>query len=85
MEDLKSLPPEPNMNAYSVTVGEGEGAETFEMRCKDIVETLGQLVSDPRFKNHIDYVPRKHYTDESRKVRVHGKMSGGNWFWCMQV
>jgi aminoglycoside phosphotransferase (APT) family kinase protein len=85
MQDLKSLPPEPNMNACSVTVGEGERAETFMMRCKNIVEALEQLVSDLRFKGHIDYLPRKHYTDESRRVWVHGEMSSRNWFWRMQV
>ncbi|KAG8733445.1 hypothetical protein FRC10_000244 [Ceratobasidium sp. 414] len=85
MGDINNLPPEPDMLPYMVTIGEGDDAQQVEMRCANIIEVLARLVSDPRFKQHIEYVPRKHYTDESCKVRVHGEMTSGNWFWRTQV
>ncbi|KAG9089706.1 hypothetical protein FRC06_001421 [Ceratobasidium sp. 370] len=64
MKDIKNLPKGPEMRPFTVTVGEGDSVEAVEMWSKDIVEVLKYLVGDPRFKEHINYVPRKEYTDQ---------------------
>lgn len=84
MEDIDNLPPEPQMHEYRVTFGEGDN-QAVEFRSKNILDVLQQLVSDPRYEHDIEYVPSKRYTDKSRKVRVHGELSAGNWMWRMQV
>lgn len=84
MADIDSLPPGPQMHKYTVSFGKG-GTQAVEFCSKDILEVLKQLVSNPRFEHHIDYVPHKHYTNQSRKVRVYNETSSGNWMWRMQV
>ncbi|KAG9082073.1 hypothetical protein FRC06_005256 [Ceratobasidium sp. 370] len=84
MQDIKNLPKGPEMRPFTVTVGEGDGAEAVELWSKDIVEVLKYLVGDPRFKEHINYVPRKEYTDKERKNRVYSDTCTGNWWWRMQ-
>ncbi|KAG9123583.1 hypothetical protein FRC07_014660 [Ceratobasidium sp. 392] len=83
-EDMKRLPKGPEMRPFTVTVGEGDNAETVEMWCCDAVEVLKYLVGDPRFKEHIDYIPRKEYTDKARKNRVYSETNTGRWAWRMQ-
>jgi hypothetical protein len=85
MKDIAALPPEPKMNTYKVTVGDGEDAEEVEMHTLDILEVLRRLLGDPRFKRHMSFVPQRQYADKARKVRIYGEISSGNWMWRMQV
>ncbi|EUC54338.1 hypothetical protein RSOL_039620, partial [Rhizoctonia solani AG-3 Rhs1AP] len=70
MADIDSLPPEPKMQEYSVSFGAGKHARPVEFRAKNIIEVLQQILSDPRFEQHIDYTPRRDYTDKSRKCLI---------------
>jgi hypothetical protein len=85
MEDIDNLPAEPQMHKYKVSFGGQDNVQEVGFRSKNILEVLQQLVGDPCFKHEIDYVPRKYYTDKSRKVRVYREASSGNWWWRMQV
>jgi hypothetical protein len=86
MKDIdECLPHEPKMQTYSVTVGNGEDAETVEMCAKNILEVLQRIIGDPRFREDIQYVPQRHYVDEARKIRLHGQTYAGNYMWRMQV
>lgn len=59
--------------------------ETVELWRRDPVECIKELVSNPAFKEKVQYKPRKVYTDASKTNRVYGEMWEGDWWWETQV
>ncbi|KAI0334245.1 hypothetical protein GY45DRAFT_1243251 [Cubamyces sp. BRFM 1775] len=59
--------------------------QMFEVYFRDVVACIRSLFGDPEFAPLLLLVPERHYTDESRSVRVYFDMNTGKWWWATQA
>lgn len=65
--------------------GKPMNPEELELWRRDPVECVKELISNPAFINDIQYVPEKHYTDNTRTNREYSEMWTADWWWDIQV
>ncbi|KAJ3766514.1 hypothetical protein FB446DRAFT_767396 [Lentinula raphanica] len=63
---------------------EAPKTEELELWTRDPVECIKELMEDPRFKDSMQYVPEKMFTNDSMKVRAYDEMWTGDWWWATQ-
>lgn len=76
-----SLPGRPRFRRDSIVVG----SETCEVYHRDAIECIKGLFGDPTFAPYLQLAPEKHYTDDTKDVRVYHDMYTGKWWWSTQV
>ena len=52
---------------------------------RSAIECLEFKLSDPRYKDHLDFIPRREYTDESKTERLYNEIMTGDLAWSLQV
>jgi hypothetical protein len=52
---------------------------------RDIINVIRELIRNPIFKDHMHYVPERHWTASDCKVQIYGETWSGKWWWRMQV
>ncbi|KAI0673079.1 hypothetical protein C8Q78DRAFT_970055 [Trametes maxima] len=60
------------------------GGEAFEVFYRDVIACIRALFGDPEFSGILVFAPERHYTDDSRKMRVYFDMHTGKWWWDTQ-
>ncbi|KAF8593642.1 hypothetical protein BDV93DRAFT_460613 [Ceratobasidium sp. AG-I] len=68
-----------------MTVEGDLGTEILDLWKRNILDVIRQLISDPRFRDHIRYGPERLWTPWLPKRRVYSEMWTDNWWWQMQV
>jgi Plavaka transposase len=61
------------------------GSEVCEVYYRDVIECVKTLFGDPTFTPYLQFAPEKHYTDDTKDVRVYHDMYTGKWWWRTQV
>lgn len=61
------------------------GSEVCEVYLRDVVECVRALMNDSALSPHMVFAPEKHYTDETKQVRMYHDMHTGDWWWSTQV
>jgi hypothetical protein len=75
------LPGRPSFQRKEFKVGD----EEHEFYCRDVMQCIQALYGDPRFADHLVFVPERHYTNHERSCRVYNEMHTGDWWWTVQV
>ena len=52
---------------------------------RSAIECLELKLGDPRYKDHLDFIPRREYTDESKRERLYNEIMTGDLAWSLQV
>ena len=52
---------------------------------RSAIECLEFKLGDPRYKDHLDFIPRREYTDESKTERLYNEIMTGDLAWSLQV
>ena len=47
------------------------------------VECIHELIGNPAFRDHMQYIPEKVHEDEDGNVRIFDKMWTGEWWWMI--
>ena len=76
-----SLPGRPRFERHEILVG-GEVCEVF---LRDALACVQALFSDPDFAPYLAVAPERHYTDESKSMRMYHDVHTGHWWWATQV
>ena len=61
------------------------GSEVCEVYFRDIIACIRALFGDSDFAPYLVFIPEKHYTSDSRAVRMYHDMHTGKWWWSTQV
>lgn len=59
--------------------------EILHLWKRNPVECIRELIGNPAFRDHMQYVPEKVYEDEDGNVRIFDEMWTGEWWWNLQV
>lgn len=59
--------------------------EVLHLWKQNPVECIHELIGNPAFHKHMQYVPEKVYEDEDGNVRIFNEMWTGEWWWHLQV
>ncbi|KAG8786411.1 hypothetical protein FRC12_016619 [Ceratobasidium sp. 428] len=89
IEDIDKLPHGPVWDVFDINLNEpaqrGPRRHTSYLFMRPIIDTLRDLISNPAFKDEIQYAPVKHWTAEDRKCRVYSETNTGKLMWNLQV
>jgi hypothetical protein len=77
----KKLPGRPAFKRHEIMVG----SEVCEVYFRDIIACIRALFGDSDFAPYLVFSPEKHYTSDSRAVRLYHDMHTGKWWWSTQV
>ncbi|KAI0683185.1 hypothetical protein BC835DRAFT_1296710 [Cytidiella melzeri] len=58
-----------------------ERVEVFELWKRDPIECIRELLSNPMFREHLQYAPERRYEDEWLKMPILSEMWSGAWWW----
>ncbi|KAG6907625.1 hypothetical protein DXG01_008161 [Tephrocybe rancida] len=75
-----SLPGRPCFKRHEILIAN----EVCEVFFRDVVACIRALLGDPDFAVYLVLVPEKHYTDESKSIRLYRDMHTGKWWWLTQ-
>ncbi|KAG9084408.1 hypothetical protein FRC06_004093 [Ceratobasidium sp. 370] len=81
-ESVDALPHGPDWHRETLTVHGDEESEILDLWKRDTLEVVRQLLSDPRFRDHICYAPERHTNTEGQ--RVYSETWTGEWWWRIQ-
>jgi hypothetical protein len=59
--------------------------EELELFHRDPVECIQELLSNPMFKDVLQYSPLQVFVDEECTERIYNEMWTCNWWWDLQV
>lgn len=82
---IENLPSPPRWKAIGVDVQGGTTKEPLTFYYRDGLDCFRFLFGNPLFLNHMDYIPRREYTDEERKERLYNEIMTGDMAWSLQV
>src|ERR1700761_3074055 len=77
----EGLPGRPKFKREEVCIG----GETYDFHFREIIPSLHALFGDPRFSDHLIFVPERHYQDMGHTMQVFSEMYTGKWWWSVQV
>jgi Plavaka transposase len=80
-ELIDKLPGRPPFQRKELIIGN----ERLDFYCRDIVECIRSLYSDPQFAQDLAFAPERHYTSPDRTCRIYNEMYTGDWWWTVQV
>jgi hypothetical protein len=49
------------------------------------LDAIQTLLDRPSLHNHLEFVPRRVYTDKDRNERIYNEIMTGDWAWRVQV
>lgn len=75
------LPGRPSFVRKEIVVG----TEVCEVYFRDILACIKSLFGDPNFSPYLVFQPEKHYTNETKEVRMFHDMHTSKWWWSTQV
>ncbi|KAG1874431.1 hypothetical protein F4604DRAFT_1880886 [Suillus subluteus] len=58
--------------------------EAFDVYSGDVMECVKALYSDPKFSQHLNYAPKRHYADANKTIRMYHDIHTGKWWWSTQ-
>lgn len=61
------------------------GSEVCEVFYRDVIDCIKSLFGDPNFTPFLRFAPEKHYTDDTKGIRMYHDMHTGRWWWATQV
>lgn len=76
---------EPRWKQQRITPDYGKPTEPVTLFYRDVMESVAYLLSRPNLAAHMEFAPRKVWTDPSKQSRVYSEMSTGDWWWDVQV
>ena len=82
---VESLPSPPRWKETEVAVHGGQTKKPLTLYYRDTFECFSFLFGNPIFRDHMEYVPRKEYTDENKLERLYNEAMTGNKAWELQV
>lgn len=59
--------------------------EELELWCRDPVECVRELMSNPLFRDMLAYAPERAYADSAGEIPIYDDMWTGEWWWELQV
>jgi hypothetical protein len=60
-------------------------SSTITLYHRNPLDCIRSLLNRPSLKDHLDYVPKRVYTDAMRQQRLYSEVMTGDWAWRMQV
>ena len=82
---IENLPSPPRWKEVEVSIEGGTTRDPLTFYYRDGLESFKFLFGNPLFRDHMEYVPRREYTDESKKERLYSEMMTGDLAWSLQV
>jgi Plavaka transposase len=52
---------------------------------RDPMEAISHLLSHPSLAPHLEFQPKRVWSDASKKLRIYSEMTHGEWWWDVQV
>ena len=71
----------PGFQRHEVMVG----SEVCEVFYRDVIGCIKSLFGDPNFTPFLHFAPEKHYTNDTKDLRMYHDMHTGKWWWATQV
>ena len=68
-----------------VAVEGGSTKEPMTLYFRDALECFKFLYGNPLFSDHMDFVPRREYTDKEKTERLYNEIMTGDRAWTLQV
>ena len=59
--------------------------EPLTLYYREAIECVKCLWGNPLFSGHMDFIPRREYTDEERTERLYNEMMTGDRAWSLQA
>ena len=59
--------------------------EPLTLYYREAIECVKYLWGNPLFSGHMDFIPRREYTDEERTERLYNEMMTGDRAWSLQA
>ncbi|KAG8728883.1 hypothetical protein FRC10_004490 [Ceratobasidium sp. 414] len=85
MHGLDTLPHGPKWKVVKLSVGEGDNVCVVVIFIWNIIKVLHELIGNPCFKWHMQYVLECHWTSDAQRKQVFREMWTGDWWWNMQM
>jgi Plavaka transposase len=72
---------------WGTPVAQGAGLEKGQLIFyhRNPLHVVQSLLDRPSLHDHLEFVPRRVYTNEDREERVYNEIMTGNWAWRTQV
>jgi len=77
--------PGPRWMTRTIIPPQGTVSQPIELFYRDPMEAVRHLLSRPDFTEHMDFIPKRVYTDSDESERLYSEMSTGDWWWRVQV
>ncbi|KAJ3555302.1 hypothetical protein NP233_g12242 [Leucocoprinus birnbaumii] len=59
--------------------------ETMELYCRDMMDSITLLWSDPSYTDELLVEPEHHFTSAEKQEQVYHEMNTGDWWWKTQI
>ncbi|GLB44066.1 putative zn-finger domain-containing protein [Lyophyllum shimeji] len=59
--------------------------EKLELWCRNPVDCIKELLSNPALVDDLSYAPERVYADKEGKIRIYDEMNTGDWWWETQA
>ncbi|KAH8109742.1 hypothetical protein DFH11DRAFT_1515182 [Phellopilus nigrolimitatus] len=83
-EKIEKLPSPPKWKETEVSVKGGTTKKPLTLLYRDGLECFKYLFGNPLFQNHMDFIPRRVYTDDKQKERLYSEIMTGDYVWDVQ-
>ncbi|KAH8102792.1 hypothetical protein DFH11DRAFT_1521671, partial [Phellopilus nigrolimitatus] len=83
-EKIEKLPSPPKWKETKVSVKGGTTKKPLTLLYRDGLECFKYLFGNPLFQNHMDFIPRRVYTDNTQKERLYSEIMTGDYVWDVQ-
>ncbi|GLB39850.1 putative protein Coprinopsis cinerea okayama7 130 [Lyophyllum shimeji] len=74
------LPGRPPFVRHEIMVGD----EVCDVYFRDVIACITALFGNPDFAPYLAFAPERHYSDETKTVRLYHDMKTGKWWWTTQ-
>lgn len=82
---IESLPSPPRWREVEVKVQGGDTKQPMTLYYRDGLECFKFLFGNPLFQHHMDYIPRREYSNEDKTERLYNEIMTGDRAWELQV
>jgi hypothetical protein len=90
LESLPKLRMEWKISTFDYPTGapanqHGDHTTSVDLYHRDPIMAIQSLLDRPTLREHMDFIPRKVWTDEDQSTRVYNEIMTGEWAWRTQV
>jgi hypothetical protein len=77
----EKLPGRPAFERSEVVIG----GEVFDLYSRNILDCVRALFCDTDFAPYLFVLPKRHYADKDKTIRLYHNMHTAKWWWSTQV